>query len=96
LIVAFGPPSSFVSISFSIHILDKLSDMSLRVVASAVCRVHGRRGMCLSAVALQQKVAADPIQQLFVNKVREYAQKKKSSGGKLVTLNITFKVKTKR
>jgi len=61
--------------------------MALRLVAQTVCRIQGQRGLCLSAVATQQNVAADPIQQLFVNKVREYAQKKKASGGKLV---ITF------
>jgi len=31
-----------------------------------------------------QTAAVDPIQKLFVDKIRDYAQKSKSSGGKLV------------
>ena len=58
--------------------------MSLRLAVVSFVRFNSRRHLTLSAVALQQKVAADPIQQLFVEKVREYATKKKSSGGKLV------------
>jgi len=33
---------------------------------------------------LYQKTPTDPVQKLFVDKIREYAQKAKSSGGKLV------------
>ena len=58
--------------------------MSLRLAAANLFRFSCRRNLTLSAVALQQKVAADPIQQLFAEKVREYANKKKASGGKLV------------
>ena len=57
--------------------------MSLRLAAVSFVRYNTRRNLTLSAVALQQK-ASDPIQQLFVKKVREYATKKKASGGKLV------------
>ena len=58
--------------------------MSLRLAAVSFVRFNAQRNLTLSAVAMQQKVAADPIQQLFVEKVREYATKKKASGGKLV------------
>ena len=58
--------------------------MSLRLAAVSFVRYNTRRNLTLSAVALQQK-ASDPIQQLFVEKVREYATKKKASGGKLVS-----------
>jgi F-type H+-transporting ATPase subunit 6 len=60
--------------------------MSLRLAAVKLAGFTCRRNLTLSAVALQQKAAADPIQQLFVEKVREYATKKKSSGGKLVSI----------
>lgn len=62
--------------------------MSLRLAAVSFVRFNARRNLTLSAVAMQQKVAADPIQQLFVEKVREYANKKKASGGKLVSFNV--------
>eukprot|EP00096_Caligus_rogercresseyi_P001568 TRINITY_DN125_c0_g1_i1.p1 TRINITY_DN125_c0_g1~~TRINITY_DN125_c0_g1_i1.p1 ORF type:complete len:110 (+),score=54.31 TRINITY_DN125_c0_g1_i1:330-659(+) len=39
------------------------------------------RSLSLGAVSLQQKAAVDPVQQIFVDKVREYATKKKTSGG---------------
>ncbi|KAG8226584.1 hypothetical protein J437_LFUL007276 [Ladona fulva] len=41
-----------------------------------------RRNIGVCAPALQK--ATDPIQQLFLDKVREYGQKSKSAGGKLV------------
>jgi F-type H+-transporting ATPase subunit 6 len=63
--------------------------MALRLGVLNFVRVNTRRHLTLSAVALQQKVAADPIQQLFVDKVREYANKKKASGGKLVKLGYS-------
>jgi len=34
--------------------------------------------------ACSQTVAMDPIQKLFVDKIRDYAQKSKAAGGKLV------------
>jgi hypothetical protein len=61
--------------------------MSLRLAVNTLVRYNARRHLTLSAVAMQQKVAADPIQQLFVEKVREYATKKKASGGKLVNMS---------
>ncbi|XP_073816244.1 ATP synthase, coupling factor 6 [Musca autumnalis] len=45
-----------------------------------VLRVEARRSIGIIAPALSK--ASDPIQQLFLDKVREY--KSKSSGGKLV------------
>ncbi|XP_077296975.1 ATP synthase, coupling factor 6 [Arctopsyche grandis] len=50
---------------------------SVRAVALSV---GARRNLGLAAPALQK--ASDPIQQLFVDKIREYKQK--SGGGKLV------------
>ncbi|KAK6172274.1 hypothetical protein SNE40_015971 [Patella caerulea] len=44
---------------------------------------QAKRNIGVSAVALQ-KAKLDPIQQMFVDKIREYAQKSKASGGKLV------------
>merc|ERR1711915_498152 len=41
-----------------------------------------RRNFGASAVVL--KKAADPIQQLFVDKIQEYGKKSKAAGGKLV------------
>ncbi len=44
-----------------------------------------RRSLSLSAASWQQQQQpSDPIQELFVQKVREYADKKKRAGGKLV------------
>uniref|UniRef100_A0A182J482 Uncharacterized protein n=2 Tax=Anopheles atroparvus TaxID=41427 RepID=A0A182J482_ANOAO len=44
--------------------------------------LQARRNYGVSAVLLSK--ATDPIQQLFVTKLRDYAQKSKSAGGKLV------------
>jgi F-type H+-transporting ATPase subunit 6 len=54
----------------------------LRLSANIV-RVNVSRNLAASSV-ISNKVATDPIQGLFVEKIREYASKKKSSGGKLV------------
>ncbi|KAK7071979.1 Atp5jp [Halocaridina rubra] len=43
-----------------------------------------RRNYGASAVLLK---ASDPIQQLFVDKIKEYSKKKAASGGKLVDTN---------
>ena len=66
-----------------------LDTMSLRLATISFVRYSSQRNLTLSAVALQQK-ASDPIQQLFVEKVREYATKKKASGGKLVSSGSVF------
>ncbi|KAL1377222.1 hypothetical protein pipiens_016414 [Culex pipiens pipiens] len=43
---------------------------------------QARRNYGVTAVVMSK--ATDPIQQLFVNKLRDYANKSKSAGGKLV------------
>ncbi|XP_058058373.1 ATP synthase-coupling factor 6, mitochondrial [Anopheles bellator] len=48
--------------------------------AARIVGLQARRNYGVSAVLLSK--ATDPIQQLFVNKLREYGQK--SAGGKLV------------
>ncbi|XP_030559738.1 ATP synthase-coupling factor 6, mitochondrial [Drosophila novamexicana] len=48
-----------------------------------VLRTEARRNIAIVAPALNK--ASDPIQQLFLDKVREYKQK--SAGGKLVDSN---------
>ncbi len=52
------------------------------VRAATLTSLSLRRGVCATAASAQR--AQDPIQQLFVDKVREYADKKKGAGGKLV------------
>ncbi|XP_067675994.1 ATP synthase-coupling factor 6, mitochondrial-like [Haliotis asinina] len=42
---------------------------------------QAQRNVGVTAVAAQK---TDPIQQLFIDKIREYSQKSKSAGGKLV------------
>ncbi|XP_014665784.1 PREDICTED: ATP synthase-coupling factor 6, mitochondrial-like [Priapulus caudatus] len=44
----------------------------------------GRRNLGLTAVAAQTTAKLDPIQKLFVDKIREYDTKSKAAGGKLV------------
>ena len=63
----------------------RIAKMSLRLAAVNLVRLSCRRNLTLAAVAMPPKLATDPIQQLFVEKVREYATKKKASGGKLVS-----------
>lgn len=55
---------------------------SLTSLIKSSCTLYFQRNIGVSSVILQ-KVAADPIQKLFVDKVKEYAQKSKSSGDKL-------------
>ncbi|XP_058119171.1 ATP synthase-coupling factor 6, mitochondrial [Anopheles ziemanni] len=52
------------------------------VSAARIMGVQARRNYGVSAVLLSK--ATDPIQQLFVTKLRDYAQKSKGAGGKLV------------
>lgn len=47
-------------------------------------RTHMKRNIYISAPALQQAAALDPIQQLFIDKIRDYAKKSKAAGGTLV------------
>merc|ERR1712142_357684 len=59
---------------------------------SGTVRTHLKRNIYISAPALQQATAIDPIQQLFVDKIRDYASKSKAAGGDLV--DATPDVKT--
>ncbi|XP_071477296.1 ATP synthase-coupling factor 6, mitochondrial-like [Diadema antillarum] len=47
-----------------------------------------RRNLGASSVLLAKaKAPSDPVQKLFVDKIREYGNKKKAAGGKLVDSN---------
>ena len=61
--------------------MSSISRQALRLTSS-VLRPHLERNLATSAVAAN--APSDPIQKLFVDKIREYAQKKSSAGGKLV------------
>ncbi|XP_058812221.1 ATP synthase-coupling factor 6, mitochondrial [Topomyia yanbarensis] len=50
--------------------------------AARMLGAQARRNYGVTAVVMSK--ATDPIQQLFVNKLREYDTKSKSAGGKLV------------
>ncbi|XP_041373294.1 ATP synthase-coupling factor 6, mitochondrial-like [Gigantopelta aegis] len=54
----------------------------LSIARHVVCQ-QAQRNIGVSAAAAQ-KMNLDPIQQLFVEKIRDYANKSKSIGGKLV------------
>ncbi|ELT97932.1 hypothetical protein CAPTEDRAFT_155251 [Capitella teleta] len=60
------------------------ASLSLRS-GSQLIRQQVSRNFGASAVVAQK--ASDPIQQLFVDKIREYSKKSKTSGGKLVDAN---------
>jgi len=57
-------------------------------LCSAACRLtitrSLKRNIGVSAACNQKATATDPIQKLFVDKVHEYTQKSKTTGGKLV------------
>ncbi|CAI9723035.1 ATP synthase-coupling factor 6, mitochondrial [Octopus vulgaris] len=67
------------------RILSGVNSVS-RVISNAA-----QRNIGLSAPALQTAAALDPIQQLFVTKVREYANKSKAADGQMV--DVTPEVK---
>lgn len=69
-----------------------LSQSSLRLASLA--RITVRRNFGLAAPLAQK--ASDPIQQLFVDKVREYADKKAKSGGKLVDSDAKVEAELKK
>ncbi|XP_064470771.1 ATP synthase-coupling factor 6, mitochondrial-like [Ornithodoros turicata] len=54
------------------------------------CLVQCKRNYGITAV-LAQKTPTDPIQKLFVDKLREYTQKSKSSGDLFVDPNPAIK-----
>merc|ERR1712061_381520 len=62
--------------------------------AASFVRTCARRNIATSYMAAA--AAADPIQQLFVDKVRDYANKKKSAGGKLVDATAETDAEMKR
>merc|ERR1712018_624739 len=62
--------------------------------AASFVRTCARRNLATSYAAAA--AAADPIQQLFVDKVRDYANKKKSAGGKLVDANAETDAQMKK
>merc|ERR1712154_591761 len=62
--------------------------------AASFVRTCARRNLSTSYMAAQ--TASDPIQQLFVDKVRDYANKKKSAGGKLVDATAETDAEMKR
>merc|ERR1711887_14968 len=61
---------------------NKYKMSALRVLRQSVVGA-GRRNYGISAV-LYNKAPSDPIQKLFLDKVREYGKKSKAAGGKLV------------
>jgi len=62
-----------------------LSATPLLRSAASFARINIKRNIGVSYVALKPAAAAiDPIQKLFAEKTKEYAQKKQASGGKLV------------
>merc|ERR1712141_607965 len=72
--VTFGKITNFCKM------LTQVMKQSRRVVTTEL-----RRNFGVSAPALQTAQAkADPIQALFLSKVREYAKKSKAAGGKLL------------
>merc|ERR1712241_1209686 len=70
------------------------STTSTMLTAASFVRTCTRRNLATSYKAAA--AAADPIQQLFVDKVRDYANKKKSAGGKLVDANAETDAQMKK
>ncbi|KAL8585366.1 hypothetical protein ACOMHN_035560 [Nucella lapillus] len=54
------------------------------VISRQVVTVQARRNIGVSAVVAQKAAVSDPIQQMFLDKIREY--RTKSAGGKLVDI----------
>merc|ERR1711893_146761 len=80
---AFRQAESVIAVSM----LSNRTVQGARACSRAI-QVHGSRNFGATAAA-QQKAAAnkqptDPIQKLFIEKIREYGMKSKSAGGKLV------------
>merc|ERR1711944_218341 len=80
-----GEKSQHFSILDSKKILFKMLSNTSQVLrlASNVARIVVQRNLATSYVAAN-KAATDPVQGLFVEKIREYATKKKAAGGKFV------------
>ncbi|XP_065338751.1 ATP synthase-coupling factor 6, mitochondrial [Cloeon dipterum] len=60
--------------------------MLVRQILSSLRRVSNNDvvSRCLSVNVPALAKAADPVQQLFIDKIRDYAQKSKAANGKLV------------
>merc|ERR1712038_1665352 len=72
------------------HEEEKSSKIKMSIVSRqalkfsvSILRPHLQRNLATSTVAVQA-AATDPIQGLFLEKIREYAKKKEASGGGLV------------
>ncbi|KAL4228677.1 Atp5jp [Mactra antiquata] len=76
--------SSFPVGQVKVKLIKMLTQICLNHLRTAgrCLQQQARRNFGVTAVAFQQ--AEDPIQQLFVDKIREYAQKKKAAGGQFV------------
>ncbi|XP_070547022.1 ATP synthase-coupling factor 6, mitochondrial-like isoform X1 [Ptychodera flava] len=67
--------------------------MSLRVLAGRSIQLqqavfqYARRNIGVSAVVFQKAPKLDPIQKLYLEKLREYASKSKASGGSMVDVD---------
>ncbi|KAM8821270.1 ATP synthase peripheral stalk subunit F6, mitochondrial [Eudromia elegans] len=55
--------------------------LRLSSVLRAAVSLHLRRNVGLSAVAFNRAKELDPVQKLFLDKIREYNTKSKQSGG---------------
>ncbi|XP_055613281.1 ATP synthase-coupling factor 6, mitochondrial [Uranotaenia lowii] len=62
--------------------------------AARLLGAQARRNYGASAVLLSK--ATDPIQQLFVNKLKEYATKSKGAGGKMVDASANIERELKQ
>ena len=58
--------------------------LGVQCCRQAVTQTVVKRNLGVSAVLAQKATATDPIQQLFVDKIREYAKKSQAAGGGFV------------
>merc|ERR1712198_479656 len=78
-----------LEIEQSIKFDSMLSATPLFRSAATFARVNIRRNFGASYALLKPAAAAtDPIQKLFAEKTKEYAQKKQAAGGKLVEASL--------
>merc|ERR1712062_19180 len=74
--------TNFIDIIYCNKVLTMLSKSTL-ILGSNLARSGFQRNLATSYIALN-KTATDPIQQIFVDSIKLYAQKKKAAGGKFV------------
>merc|ERR1711976_205342 len=77
-LLAFGRLKVSLSRMLSSRVLQGLR------VCTKVLQQQGARNFGVTAAVQQKAEAQDPIQQLFLEKIREYAMKSTAAGGKLV------------